>query len=394
VRVTLEGIIGPTGLFTDGDWVESKDQDPNGSVRLIQLADVGDGNFIDKSSRYMNAAKAKELKCTYLEPGDILIARMPDPVGRACIFPGLEQSSVTVVDVCILRPDLQRVCPRWLLHKINSEDFRRAISSWITGATRQRISRGNLSKLEFTLPSLAEQRRIAAVLDRADEIRLKRMRALALIDTLTQSIFLKMFGDPVTNPQRFDLANLEDVVTAVVDCPHTTPNWTNSGKIALRTSNLTEGGWNWSDTRYVSDKEFHARSARAYVKPGDIVLSREGTVGVAAIVEDEMEVCLGQRLVQIRMQNAIVRGSFLLSYLLYELAPKRISRIMVGATSTHLNLKDLRKMRVPVPPNTLQETYDRKIKIVDRLKRRFLSASDNIDLLFSSLQHRAFSGQL
>src|SRR4029077_5143878 len=106
----------------------------------------------NKSSRFVNSAKAKELQCTYLEPGDILIARMPDPVGRACIFPGLEQQSVTVVDICILRPDLKRVLPRWLLHKINSEDFRRAISSWITGTTRQRISRGNLSKLDFILP--------------------------------------------------------------------------------------------------------------------------------------------------------------------------------------------------------------------------------------------------
>lgn len=74
------------GLFVDGDWVESKDQDPDGDVRLIQLADVGDGVFRDRSSRFLTSEKAKELRCTFLEPGDVLVARMPEPLGRACIF--------------------------------------------------------------------------------------------------------------------------------------------------------------------------------------------------------------------------------------------------------------------------------------------------------------------
>ena len=83
MKVTLEDVVGPSGIFTDGDWVESKDQDPNGNVRLIQLADVGDGNFVNKSSRYMNSVRAGQLRCTYLEAGDILIARMKLPTERA-----------------------------------------------------------------------------------------------------------------------------------------------------------------------------------------------------------------------------------------------------------------------------------------------------------------------
>src|SRR2546421_9201051 len=93
------------GLFIDGDWVESKDQDPDGEVRLIQLADIGDGVFRDRSSRFLTRDKAKELGCTFLKPGDILVARMPDPLGRACIFPGVAQPAVTAVDICILRPN-------------------------------------------------------------------------------------------------------------------------------------------------------------------------------------------------------------------------------------------------------------------------------------------------
>src|SRR4051795_4144941 len=83
------------GLFVDGDWVESKDQDPNGEVRLIQLADIGNGEFLNKSARFLTLEKARELKCIFLKSGDILIARMPDPIGRACIFPGATQPCAT-----------------------------------------------------------------------------------------------------------------------------------------------------------------------------------------------------------------------------------------------------------------------------------------------------------
>lgn len=68
------------GLFVDGDWVETKDQDPNGQVRLIQLADIGDGVFRNRSSRFLTIDKANKLGCTFLQAGDVLVARMPEPV--------------------------------------------------------------------------------------------------------------------------------------------------------------------------------------------------------------------------------------------------------------------------------------------------------------------------
>src|SRR4051812_29891436 len=88
VQAHIGDLISRDGLFTDGDWVESKDQDPEGDVRLIQLADVGDGVYLNKSSRFLTSEKARELRCTFLNAGDLLVARMPDPLGRACIFPG------------------------------------------------------------------------------------------------------------------------------------------------------------------------------------------------------------------------------------------------------------------------------------------------------------------
>lgn len=161
---TIADLVGFDGVFCDGDWVETEDQDPQGDVRLIQLADVGDGNYRDRSNRFLTLRKARELRCTLLAPGDLLIARMPDPLGRACSFPGDTKQSVTVVDICIVRFE-SPVCSRWVMHQINTPQIRRAIAAHQSGTTRKRISRANLAIVTIPIPPLAEQERITAQLD-------------------------------------------------------------------------------------------------------------------------------------------------------------------------------------------------------------------------------------
>jgi len=162
---TIGDIIGCDGLFVDGDWVESKDQDPKGDVRLTQLADVGDGVYRNRSNRFLKYKKAVQLGCTFLQPNDLMIARMPDPLGKACIFPGDSKPSVTAVDVCIVRTGLHGANHPWLMYIINSPIFRSAIASLQSGSTRKRISRSNLAKIEFPLPPLQEQHRIVAKIE-------------------------------------------------------------------------------------------------------------------------------------------------------------------------------------------------------------------------------------
>lgn len=162
--LTLAQIADRT-LFTDGDWVESKDQDPQGSVRLTQLADVGVGFFRDRSDRWLREDQAERLNCTYLEPDDVLIARMPEPLGRACIVPRDIGRAVTVVDVAILRPDRSLIKPRYLMWILNSPQIGHEVISRQSGTTRRRISRKNLASLIVPVPPLAEQERIVSILE-------------------------------------------------------------------------------------------------------------------------------------------------------------------------------------------------------------------------------------
>lgn len=163
---TIDDLVAHDGIFRDGDWVESKDQDPNGDVRLIQLADIGDGFFLDKSARFLTKSKAIDLNCTFLEQGDLLVARMPDPLGRCCIFPlSGNEKYVTVVDVCVIRLGSSPVVPKYLTYLINSPSVRESISALQSGSTRKRISRKNLSTILISLAPINEQKRIVAKIE-------------------------------------------------------------------------------------------------------------------------------------------------------------------------------------------------------------------------------------
>ena len=163
---TIGELIAGDGIFADGDWVETKDQDPLGDVRLIQLADVGDGVYLNRSSRFLTSEKAAELRCTFLDRDDVLIARMPEPLGRACVFPGDPKRAVTAVDVCIVRSGSRGADNRWLIWTINSPPFRRRIEALQRGTTRKRISRRNLGTICLAVPPLQEQRRIVAEIEK------------------------------------------------------------------------------------------------------------------------------------------------------------------------------------------------------------------------------------
>lgn len=363
-----------------------------GNVKFLRITDIQDNTVNWTTVPYCDAP-SKKVANALLRDGDIVFARTGATTGKSYLLKRPPKNVVFASYLIRVRPS-PKVDSDYLNHFFNTPDYWRQIKAKAQGAAQEGVNATKLSSLEIPLPPLDEQKRIAAILDKADALRRQRRQALALLDSLTQSIFLEMFGDPAKNPSNWKLCRLEKVVDAIVDCPHSTPHWVSTGKIALRTSNLTKGGWNWSDTRYVSDGEFVDRSQRRRVKPRDIVLSREGTVGIAAIVEAGMEVCLGQRLVQIVPDEKISVSEYLLHHLLFELDPKRISRVMVGATSRHINVKDLRALKIMMPPLDRQIEFRRRCKAITFTLEGGEASAKTMQFLFASLQHRAFSGQL
>ena len=157
-------------VFADGDWVESKDQSPDG-IRLIQTGNVGEGVFKDrgKKARYISGATFKRLRCTEIFEGDCLISRLPDPVGRSCLLPDTGERMITAVDCTIVRFNPKQLFSEFFNFYSQSLDYLKAVDAETTGTTRKRISRSKLGQLQILVPPLAEQRRIVGILDEAFE---------------------------------------------------------------------------------------------------------------------------------------------------------------------------------------------------------------------------------
>ncbi len=148
------------GKFIDGDWIESKDQSPKG-VKLIQLADIGEGEYLYKSDRWVSPATFDRLRCTEVLPGDILISRMAEPIGRACIVPDQGCRMLTGVDCTIVRLDKERHEADYWIDLTNTSTWRRMVESNAAGSTRMRISRKNLEALQVPIPDLTYQQSVS-----------------------------------------------------------------------------------------------------------------------------------------------------------------------------------------------------------------------------------------
>ncbi len=158
--------------FVDGDWIESPHIRAEG-IRLIQTGNIGIGQYREKGLRYIDEETFLKLKCTEIMPGDVLICRLGDPVGRACLAPNLGVRMITSVDVCILKLN-ESAIPAFLVYAMSSREYLEWIGSLVRGSTRDRVSRNMLGRFSLPLPPLPEQTAIVRFLDYADR-RIRRV---------------------------------------------------------------------------------------------------------------------------------------------------------------------------------------------------------------------------
>ncbi|ACQ79752.1 restriction modification system DNA specificity domain protein [Beutenbergia cavernae DSM 12333] len=386
-RMATIAATAPRGGFHDGDWVESKDQDPDGDIRLLQLADVGDGKFKDKSDRWINEETFRRLRCSWVHPGDILIARMPDPLGRACVVPEGLGKTITVVDVAVLRPDPDQADAGYLTYAINSAKTRSEVERQQDGATRQRIPRKRLGRVSIPLPPLEEQRRIADFLDAettqidaliAEQERLigllKERRASGILQAVTRGlrdVDLKpstlTWVDAV--PLHWTVANIRRF--AAMKTGHTPsrsnpeywvdthiPWFTLADVWQVRDGRRTHLG---ETENTISDLGL-ANSAAELLPAGTVVLSRTASVGFSGVMPRPMATSQD-------FWNWVCGPELVPEYLMYLFRAMRgeFNALMIGSTHKTIYQPVAAAIRVPVPP--LEEQHEIVARIDERTRK-------------------------
>lgn len=181
-------------LFTDGDWIEAKDQSSEG-IRLVQTGNIGVGAFVQKSAnqKWVSVETFKRLRCHEVLPGDILISRLPDPPGRACLVPVMPYRMITAVDCTIVRLSAENDA-EYLVSYLSNPLYFQLIERLLAGGTRQRVSRSQLAAIEIpTPPTLEEQRAIGAVFTKLDALIAAEAKYIESLKQTKTALLQRMF---------------------------------------------------------------------------------------------------------------------------------------------------------------------------------------------------------
>lgn len=296
--------------------------------------------------------------------------------------------------VAALRPT-EAIMPRFLWHWIDSAKDR--LVSKAKGATFKQVNREDISEMEVPLPPLPEQRRIAAILDQADALRAKRRQALAELNTLTQSIFLEMFGDPAANPKNWQQKALAEV--SVFENGDRSGNYPSgddikrSGVLFLSTKNIVGDELDLADLRFISKEKFSSLS-RGKPLRGDVLITLRGTLGSCAVFDCEHETAfINAQMMVIRLRS---RGSpiFLHALLTSPWAKAHFERIGRGAAVRQLTASQLAEMSVIWPPESIQHAFEALCSQLKSVLRSLNESAAKLDALFNAIQKRAFRGEL
>jgi type I restriction enzyme, S subunit len=414
VKSKLKNLISSNGLLADGDWIESKDQDPNGKVRLIQLADIGDGLFKDKSSRYINEDNFEKLNCQEILEGDILIARLPDPLGRACIFPKITNKCITSVDICILRPGTKNIDLHWLLHFINSPQTREYIEDNSSGTTRKRITRKKLDIFEIPVPPLNEQKRIVKKIDEllsiVECITNRLDNALIIINQFRQSILSSAISGKLTERWREKNTISEDWINVYIKDVTTkvgsgsTPKGGKSaykerGIPLVRSMNIHFKGIKYKNLAFIDDEQAKKLS-NVIIEEQDVLLNITGaSIGRVTLAPINL---VGARVNQhvsiIRTKADELLPQYLNLYLASPITQKWIQEENYGGTREALTKTMILDYEVSKPSVDEQKEIVSQVELLftlaDNIESKIEASKIRVDKLTQSILSKAFKGEL
>jgi type I restriction enzyme, S subunit len=394
------GQIGDVALKVDS-WNPIRD----GHDQLIDYIDL---SSIDQDTKTIQRNKpivAKEAPSRarqLIQEGDVLVSTVrPNLNGVAMVDKSLDGATAST-GFCVLRPNVKKLDGSYLFHWVKTSEFISDMVRKSTGASYPAVSDRIILESKIPLPPIAEQKRIAAILDKAEEVRSQRRQALEQLDAIGQSIFLEMFGDPVANEKGWKFAKISDFVSAfetgknivASDEDDITSNYR-----VLKVSAITSLEYRPEEAKAVPDNYQPPKSH--FVRTGDLLFSRANTselVGATAYVfKTPKDILLPDKIWRFVWHDEPQAEPLFVWFLFQHPAFRyEISKRATGTSGSMKNISQGKvfSIRVGLPPIALQQEFARRVETIAQLKTIHRESLAQLDALFASLQHRAFRGEL
>ncbi|MFQ6278124.1 restriction endonuclease subunit S [Acinetobacter johnsonii] len=346
-------------------------------------------NFISEEDHEAISKRSK------VDDGDILYAMIgtignPVIVSKDCDF--------SIKNVALFKFNNADVYNRYIYHFLNSEIAKKQLTKLSRGGTQKFVSLGNLRKLKIPLPPLAEQRRIASILDQADELRQKRQQAIEKLDQLLQATFIDMFGDPVSNPKGWDVKKLENLTTKIGS--GSTPKggdsaYKDEGISLVRSLNIYDGQFSYKNLAFI-DQDQADKLKNVILQANDVLLNITGaSVARCCLVPNEvLPARVNQHVSILRVKDNLI-PEFLEALLISKPMKLHLLKISgAGATREALTKLQLQELEIIVPPLDIQNEFLLKLESIKCLIDLNSKQLNELDKLFISSQNQAFNGSL
>lgn len=382
--------IGPFGsALKKEEYVES-------GIGVLGIEHVLPNRFCWDTPKYIPKEKYAELTQYTVKPGDVLVTNM-GTVGRACFVPDGIETSIISSHLIKATLDADRCDPKYLCYVMNESSMVKAqIKAKSHGAIMAGFNSSLLKSLRIPLPPLPMQRRITAVLDKAQALVANDKRTLAVYDQLAKSLFLEMFGDPVRNERGWESQKLDDLCQSIVvgfvgACEQF---YTGSDGVPMvRTGNLREGVLDFSNMKYVT-RDFHLKQRKSQLQKGDILIARHGDNGKASLYDGRFPEANSLNIVVLRPNVKKMLPDFLINVMNFPTMRTFIASRTGGATQKVVNTKEIQRLEFIVPPVTDQKRFAEKLVHVNVQMTKAATSLRRSEGLFGSLLQRAFAGEL
>jgi type I restriction enzyme S subunit len=358
-----------------------------GNVPRLMVSDVTrDGKYVTPKIDFLTEEGAK--KSRPMNKGDFIIAVSGQP-GQALIL---------AVDACIhdgfagLRKlDESKISKDYLFHFMNST--KEKFSATAAGAIFKNLTTEQIRELEIPLPPLNEQKRIASLLDKADAIRRKRQQAIQLADDFLRSVFLDMFGDPVTNPKAWEIKPLSSLVSKLGDGLHGTPNYDSEGQYCfINGNNLIDGCIVTNEnTKKVNEEEFQKH--KKDLNSNTMLVSINGTIGKVGFYRGE-NIVLGKSACYFNLIPGAISASYLYYLVQSHYFIHYVNSVVTGSTIKNVSLKSMRELPVPIPSKELQIRFEEIVSKLEKLKMNLAQTKELVSDSFNSLSQKSFADEL
>lgn len=365
-------------------WNPSKAREPS-SFEYIDLSAVDNGLKAITAPTQLFSAEAPSRARQIVATGDVLVSTVRPNLNAVAVVPPALDGATASTGFTVLRPT-DRVFGRYLFHWVRSDAFITDMVRKATGASYPAVSDRIVKESLLPLPPLDEQRRIAAVLDQVDALRAKRLQALEHLDDLAQSIFLDLFGHPLSNPRAWPMKPIGELGKVTTG---KTPPTTSPGMFDGPVPFVTPGDLNSMSPvkRTVTD----AGAARSRtVRPGATLVCCIGAT-IGKVGRAEMTSAFNQQI------NAIEWGPEVddaYGFMSMRFRKTLVARLGASTTLPLLPKSQFVKILLPVPPIAMQRAFSDMLTTLADTTVLYSTQSKQLDSLVESLQSRAFAGLL